>query len=234
MICISCYGRIKAFEDYRKKCIKNQEKFQTKQEIQEDPTTIETYMDPIEYVDESFDIQYQDDDQYIQSEQEIIESENEITEGVERIMDDGVEVIIEQLPIKSEEETSSHSKSRGKELYQRLLVKCELCHKMIERNRMEGHMNKHKNVRPFSCPECEKKFYCRQLLRLHRTSIHTNIRIKCETCDKSFPSQRALYAHSLRHKNQDKYECELCEVINDTFIHYTKSLVFIILFLEKI
>lgn len=217
-MCITCYGRLKAFEDYRNKCIKNQSKFvKTKQEIiAEDPVEIEeTY---IEYIDEM------DEDQYMENDQEIYEkpeTDSEVVEAVENIIEDEtqemhpVEILspAKSIVIKTEDDNETPvDRSKGKEIYQRLLVQCELCQKMIEKNRIEGHMNKHNNIRPYGCSECQKKFYCRQLLRLHRTSIHTNISIKCETCEKCFPSQRALYAHSLRHKNQDKYECELCEV----------------------
>lgn len=100
---------------------------------------------------------------------------------------------------------------KGKETYQKLLQKCHICCKMVEKNRMEGHINKHNNLRPFACSECEKTFYCKQLLRLHKSSIHTNIKVKCEQCDKFFPSARALYAHTLRHKNQDRYICNMCD-----------------------
>jgi hypothetical protein len=212
-MCITCYGRLKAFEDYRNKCIKNQDKFaKAKEEIVEDPVEIEeTY---IEYIDEI------EEGQYVESGQiyERSDSNGEDAEAVETIIDDinedqslDFEPAFKSIIIKPEDENQV-DRSKGKEIYQRLLVQCELCQKMIEKNRMEGHINKHNNIRPYSCVECQKKFYCKQLLRLHRTSIHTNMRIKCETCEKSFPSQRALYAHSLRHKNRDKYECELCDV----------------------
>lgn len=217
MMCITCYGRLKAFEDYRNKCIKNQSKFKKLfkiEEIIEDPEEIEEAY--VEYIDEI------EEDHYIgvdQEQYENPESDGDFIVAVEKIIqNDSDESHQDELessnkPVEYEEKNPAE-RSRGKELYRRLLMQCDLCLKMIEKNRMDGHINKHNNIRPYKCTECNKSFYCKQLRRLHLTSIHTNVRIKCETCDKSFPSQRALYAHSLRHKNRDKYECELCEVNN--------------------
>lgn len=182
------------------------------------------------------DIQYVDEEDV---DEEIIEFlspiEDEEQEEMEIIKDDAatnsilrnqeiyiaVEKIMESTGSELEEPKESKnittrnlestSGDKGREIYQKLLQHCNICSKMIEKNRMEGHMNKHNNVRPYSCSECKKSFACRQLLRLHRTSIHTNIKVKCETCDKFFPSSRALYAHNLRHKNQDRYVCDLCD-----------------------
>lgn len=108
---------------------------------------------------------------------------------------------------------SEESKEIGKNTYQKLLKKCEECGKMIEKNRLDGHMNKHNNVKPYVCSEdeCGKSFYCRLLYRLHKTSIHTGTLVTCDICDKQFPSQRSLYAHSLRHRNIDRYHCDYCE-----------------------
>jgi uncharacterized Zn-finger protein len=84
---------------------------------------------------------------------------------------------------------------------------------MIEKNRLDGHINKHMNVRPYLCEEenCGKRFYCKLLFRLHKTSIHTGIQVVCDVCQKVFPSARSLYAHSLRHRNENRYNCDFCE-----------------------
>lgn len=102
---------------------------------------------------------------------------------------------------------------KGKEVYQKLLQKCPECSKRIEKNRLEGHLNKHRNIRPYVCeqPDCGKTFFCKLLLRLHRTSIHTNQIIECKICSKTFKSERSLYTHNLRHKNEDRYACTYCD-----------------------
>lgn len=88
-------------------------------------------------------------------------------------------------------------KANGRDVYQSLLQHCSECGKMIERNRIEGHLNKyHLGIRPFNCDVCNKSFYCRLLLRLHKKSIHTGLTVQCEICLKTFPSARSLYTHS--------------------------------------
>lgn len=105
------------------------------------------------------------------------------------------------------------TKVKGKDIYQKLLKKCSTCSKMVEKNRMDGHINKHLGKRPYVCEvaDCDKTFYCKLLLRLHRTSIHTGQSVMCEVCNKTFPSERSLYSHNLRHKNQNRYNCDHCE-----------------------
>jgi uncharacterized Zn-finger protein len=103
-------------------------------------------------------------------------------------------------------------KDKGKAIYQQLLKECGVCGKMIEKNRMDGHMNKHQDIRPYECNTegCGKTFYCKLLLRLHQKSMHSSESVACRFCSKTFPSERSLYSHELRHKNTNRYECELC------------------------
>jgi len=78
---------------------------------------------------------------------------------------------------------------------------------------MDGHMNKHRNIRPYVCDmdDCGKAFYCKLLLRLHRKSIHTGQSIPCKFCNKTFTSNRSLYSHAMRHKNENRYHCTFCD-----------------------
>lgn len=220
MICIKCYERLKSFEEYKDKCIQNQIKFQNVKEAiveqqENDQEQIEEEVeDIIEYEDAGDDEIYEDESSYMSA------SQDEVAGAVEKILDVNeqrkprvsVTKRLQTGNVSKKESKKDPEKEKGKESYQKLLQQCEICLKMIERNRMEGHINKHNNYRPFSCPECDKTFYCKQLLRLHRTSLHTNMLIKCDICNKMFPSTRALYSHNLRHKNQDRYQCEFCEV----------------------
>lgn len=109
--------------------------------------------------------------------------------------------------------TERTASEKAKEVYKSLLKKCEECGKMIEKNRLEGHINKHLGKKPFICEfkNCGKAFYCRLLRRLHQTSIHTGTLVACEQCEKTFKSERSLYTHSLRHRNANRYKCDHCE-----------------------
>jgi hypothetical protein len=226
------------FHDYRNTCISNQSLFQVKDEIEHN--VIESLEPEGEFIEEdAIDIKDEDrgggggereehkedesntisesyefiDDDYIVEEGEEEDEENENQEvlfAVEKIKQDESNDC--KIMEHNKRIVKSASKNKGKELYQKLLQKCTICSKMIEKNRMDGHINKHNNLRPYECKEkgCNKTFYCRQLLRLHTTSIHTNNQVACEICEKIFPSARALYSHMLRHKNEGRYSCELC------------------------
>lgn len=223
MICINCYDNLKTFHEYKKSCIENQETFKNLPLKIENDQEVEALMeeeleeeDIIEYITDHEEIE--EDDLFLDSlETEVLDYESndsEVVFAVEHIIEDKkakkpAKKINSDKPKKSD--TPLH-RDKGKQLYQKLLQECSVCMKMVEKNRMEGHINKHNEIRPYSCPECQKEFYCRQLLRIHRKSIHTNTRIACEVCQKTFPSTRALYSHNLRHRNVDRYECELCEV----------------------
>jgi hypothetical protein len=214
-MCINCFECLRTFNDYRTNCINIHDrliKLDLREKIEE--------LDPDKYVveeltetnDEMIEFTETDDEELLLNNP--VKNE-EIVYAVEKILSDSEyqeEIIISKASIKaSPSKKLDTSMEKGKEIYQKLLQKCLICGKMIEKNRMEGHINKHNNLRPYSCTECNKEFYCKQLLRLHKTSIHTNIKVKCEICDKLFPSARALYSHNLRHKNENRYVCSLCD-----------------------
>lgn len=217
-MCINCFDCLKSFNDFKINCINIHEKL-----VQLDMDEKITAMEPEEQTTEEYFIEVPPEvletvdyksDQYDEVESE---SNYESILAVEKIIQGSCEEH-EDLSIPrtihrkiTHARTEESSSIRGKEIYKRLLQSCTICGKMIEKNRMDGHINKHNNVRPYSCPECKKEFYCKQLLRLHRSSIHTNIKLKCDICDKFFPSSRALYAHTLRHKNENRYVCTLCD-----------------------
>jgi uncharacterized Zn-finger protein len=231
MMCVNCYDCLKNFDKYKTRCIQNQDKFKVKFEpsvfvemVEEDNE------DGVGIADEIISENNSDQEELDEEIVEYVDPE----EG-ELKLDEAIEFVEEVDPENTSEaliavehivdiingkHTSNKSTSyidsneenkKGKEIYQRLLQTCPYCSKKVEKNRMEGHMNKHNDVRPYSCDECKKTFYCKQLLRLHKTSIHTDQSLECPVCKKTFPSARSLYSHSLRHKNQDRYQCELCE-----------------------
>ncbi|KAG5684770.1 hypothetical protein PVAND_013983 [Polypedilum vanderplanki] len=236
-LCINCYDCMNTFNEFRQNALDTHQKLKKLDLSLEDGDEIdqnslnnyeiEELTEENELEEEEGIIEYINTDEAelaidtIEDEDELVEATqkeepNEIEYAVENILgeiDDGdlINNKVEAKNFVKKSETSSEGREKGKEIYQKLLQKCHICGKQIEKNRLEGHINKHNNIRPFKCNECEKTFYCKQLLRLHKSSIHTNIKVKCDQCDKFFPSARALYAHTLRHKNQDRYVCEMCE-----------------------
>lgn len=236
MMCITCYEKIKCFDEFKTSCIENQIKFKelesSKIEALVEKTEVEQDDDLIEYIFKSCEEEEAVNDCEEMSsldatdntEQnneiddiEVISAVNNISEfskssfvPPKQTMKTSSAVSVESLP--KPKNSSPQDREKGKEIYQKLLETCHICQKKVEKNRMEGHINKHNENRAYKCPECGKAFYCKQLMRLHRSSIHTDMEILCDICNKTFPSPRALYAHKLRHKNKDKYKCEHCDV----------------------
>lgn len=207
---MNCFAILNQFNDTRNVWITNQSKFDEEHihemieadgvfEEEEEEEHEEYEVDTIEEI--SCKVEYIDD-------VEIDTSENQPEQVVIK------EVFPKTTSSKPKTKKSNgESRAKGKEVYQRLLQKCSQCSKMIEKNRMEGHMNKHNNIRPYVCEEgdCLKTFYCKLLYRLHKTSMHTGQHVCCDVCSKTFPSERSLYAHKLRHKNEDRYNCKYCD-----------------------
>lgn len=223
-MCTNCFGVLNTFNITKMTWIENQAQFVLEEEVDIEEASREfpcevlkeeileeeqievdlaepEYEYPVEYIDEM-----ELNDAGINSGETNEDPDSDIS-----VKEENLKVIKPSRKIKPKK--SDQVVSKGKDIYQKLLKNCEECGKSIEKNRMEGHINKHKNIRPFICniEGCGKTFYCKLLLRLHRTSIHTGQSIKCEVCSKIFPSDRSLYSHKLRHLNENKYHCTYCE-----------------------
>lgn len=240
-ICTRCFELVNNFHDYKLNCQSNQkiykDRFEKLQDIHEDfiieqHEEIEEIFSPYHTKNDEVDLtseshkyladlgepqfelleeHYLVEDKIDPQEDPVINNKDELTESDndEEEQHDRKSSHRKHLELISDEDP----KLKGKEIYQKLLTPCTLCGKMIEKNRLEGHVNKHLDSRPFQCKElkCLKTFFCRQLLRLHVSSMHTGQEAMCKECNKSFPSKRSLYTHKLRHKNKDKFRCEICE-----------------------
>lgn len=209
MMCTKCVSILNQFNDLRLVWIENQQKL--RDSLREIPTEKD---ENIEFEQFEYDSQEEYSVEYISEEADICAEDSE---SIEIKLEEVIEVI-------EPEEIRPNSKAKvikkqpgntckGKEVYQKLLQKCPKCSKMLEKNRMEGHLNKHLNVRPYICEEtnCGKTFFCKLLLRLHRNSIHTDKSLACPICSKTFKSERSLYSHNLRHFNKNRYACNHCE-----------------------
>ena len=103
------------------------------------------------------------------------------------------------------------SKKTPQEVYQERMYPCTMCGKMVDRNRMEGHVNNHNGIRPFVCniDGCVKDFFCRFVLGVHKQYTHGTFNFKCKECNKSFGTKITLKIHSLCH-NDPNINCDLC------------------------
>lgn len=205
IMCTSCYNALVQFNELRENWAVNQEK------LREKPLTIAKLDYDEEIVVDNSVIQYTSSEVEDYTE-EFIEEYEFVDEEKPDIDEISQQISRQRRPRGSARSDSGKDKNKGKALYQQLLKECSECGKMIEKNRMDGHLNKHKGVRPYVCNNegCGKSFYCKLLLRLHQKSMHSTDTVACSFCSKTFPSERSLYSHELRHKNANRYECELC------------------------
>ena len=77
----------------------------------------------------------------------------------------------------------------------------------------------------FECANCEKSFYSREILSLHRKYVHD---YHCDYCDKTFTSKSNLSTHiRATHKTQKIFSCEICDISFPTKgqLYYHKLLV---------
>lgn len=199
-MCPNCFNILNTFNESKLVWLNNQKLLNDindeEMEVKQEPMQDETSYEQVEFVEEIDNTEF------------IIEENQDQDENSQSGTETHRTRKYNKKSLKSPE-----SSQKAKEVYKSLLKECEMCGKLIEKNRLEGHMNKHEGKKPFICDfaNCGKAFYCRLLRRLHQTSIHTGQQVVCQICDKVFPSDRSLYTHSLRHKNADRYKCDHCE-----------------------
>lgn len=117
-------------------------------------------------------------------------------------------------PIRQVQETRRRRRTKisGRELYKSLLTECNVCGKKIERNRLEGHMNRHSGRRPYGCPVegCTSRFHCKHACRLHVRCRHGSETFACGTCGKEYKARRDLLGHIRETHVEPKFSCDIC------------------------
>ncbi|XP_041765415.1 transcription factor E4F1-like [Anopheles merus] len=104
------------------------------------------------------------------------------------------------------------SKISGRELYKSLLTECNICGKMIERNRLEGHINRHSGRRPYAChiEGCSSRFHCKHACRLHVRCRHGSESFTCTECGKVYKARRDLLGHIRETHVEPRFQCDVC------------------------
>lgn len=113
---------------------------------------------------------------------------------------------------KRKHDTISRKDRDEKEIYRSLLLECEICGKSVERNRMEGHRNRHEDIRPYKCPalDCGTEFHCKISLRLHFNNRHSTDEFACDLCSKVYNSRKTLYHHKRETHAEKQFKCDQC------------------------
>uniref|UniRef100_A0A1B6DHH9 Protein krueppel n=1 Tax=Clastoptera arizonana TaxID=38151 RepID=A0A1B6DHH9_9HEMI len=111
------------------------------------------------------------------------------------------------IPVKSLFDEHYQSSYNKKPLYT-----CSFCDKTIEKySTFRSHRYRHYTEGRYRCEICNKGFNLKNLLDLHITAKHTEIKpFICESCGKGFVTQSALDTHIKGHNHKEEYPCKEC------------------------
>lgn len=90
-------------------------------------------------------------------------------------------------------------------------VRCYICDAVVARRGFEGHLNQHKEIKPYSCSQCGMHFYCNKNLREHTARIHAECgEISCDVCGEVFNNRIALQSHKIKKHTERRFQCKVC------------------------
>uniref|UniRef100_A0A8D8BR05 Zinc finger protein 782 n=1 Tax=Culex pipiens TaxID=7175 RepID=A0A8D8BR05_CULPI len=91
---------------------------------------------------------------------------------------------------------------------------CTVCGKKFPSKQMEGHMNKHKKLEPYSCTHCGMTFHCKLNMRGHIQRMHSKVQktFSCQICDSTFRKSVNLRNHmrALHSGDRRDFVCTIC------------------------
>ncbi|XP_039438789.1 zinc finger protein 771-like [Culex pipiens pallens] len=153
-------------------------------------------------------------DGYVEEEANEVEFDNE--DDDEDFRPDGPDSESEPEPQAEERKVK---KQKAKERYRQThkaksgKVVCSTCGEMVSQQGLEGHMNRHLGVAPYSCEVegCESKLYSKYALQMHRHHHKVvNQYYDCPHCGKKLKGYSNWLRHKSSHTQPPKYSCEIC------------------------
>ncbi|XP_058823651.1 zinc finger and BTB domain-containing protein 24-like [Topomyia yanbarensis] len=108
---------------------------------------------------------------------------------------------------RTEQETSERAKERPEK------VVCSTCGELVSQQVLEGHMNRHLGVQPFSCDfeGCDAKLHSKFALQQHRSRHKSaNRYYDCEVCGKRIKGTAYWLIHRKIHTEDPRFSCEIC------------------------
>ena len=93
---------------------------------------------------------------------------------------------------------------------------CDVCGTVVcNLHTFEGHMNRHNNVRPFSCEKCGRSYENRDHLALHKKCSRScdgesKELYVCHSCGKGFTYKRHYRRHTLYAHKEPSCRCNVC------------------------
>ncbi|XP_073991992.1 uncharacterized protein isoform X1 [Rhodnius prolixus] len=112
--------------------------------------------------------------------------------------------------VKDEKNVEVNSKELSEKINKdKKSYECGVCgRKFKRRTRLNSHMARHTEIRPFNCRQCEKSFVMKWELNLHER-VHSRT-YACHLCSKVFGSKSKLSRHGRVHSGERPYPCLEC------------------------
>ena len=113
------------------------------------------------------------------------------------------------------------SRQRHKELKHDMLThdnpmrkfECHICKsRFLTRANLEGHINKHLNMKPYKCKNCDAVFNYVTSQRNHERECQIKEKVhKCQICSKYFRTKKCLKAHHSGMHAKYGHVCTVCD-----------------------
>ncbi|CAG9789899.1 unnamed protein product [Diatraea saccharalis] len=107
-------------------------------------------------------------------------------------------------------ESCTSKKKRRVDESGRTMVKCDICHKELQKASLRMHkLIKHAGQRPI-CEHCGQRLGNKFRLNEHYRAKHGYQKFKCTFCDFESASTMAIRNHERRHRGEKPFVCDAC------------------------